>query len=341
MFFLSIVIPAFNAASSIEKCLKSIALAMNNCDEKIEAIIIDDGSTDNTPKLVDAFCEQNEHFRCIHRKNEGVSVARNVGIDASLGKWISFVDSDDYVSSDIFNVLLPYLKEDSVDSVMFSFFRNNKNLSSKISFGDFIIEDILNMSTNELTTEMFLCTVWNKAYKKSIIKSNNISFPPGIKFGEDFIFNSQYHTFSKNIKIIDTSLYFYDDFNSESAVNKFYVDYDKYINAIHKAYFEMLANLKISSKTATNAMLNFVSKRWLYAVEAAFSYRNRSTYYIKMLYQHIPEEIHKYIIENTSSPFYILSKLKMQNHSLSLQIFLIRIKLWFKKTTIKIYQFLK
>ncbi|MBR4026832.1 MAG: glycosyltransferase [Lachnospiraceae bacterium] len=89
---ISIIIPVYNTAQYLHKCLSSV---LGQTYKNIEVICINDGSTDNSGIILDEFAKQDDRVEVIHKKNEGVSIARNVGLELATGDWIGFVDSDD------------------------------------------------------------------------------------------------------------------------------------------------------------------------------------------------------------------------------------------------------
>ena len=94
---ISIVIPVYKVELYLEKCIESI---INQTYKNLEIIIVDDGSPDNCPQICDEYSKKDKRIKVIHKENGGLSDARNAGIDIATGKYIAFVDSDDYVSDD-------------------------------------------------------------------------------------------------------------------------------------------------------------------------------------------------------------------------------------------------
>ena len=91
---ISIIVPVYKVEKYIDRCVESI---INQTYKNIEIILVDDGSPDNCPKICDEWAKKDKRIRVIHKENRGVSSARNVGIDVAKGKYIGFVDSDDYI----------------------------------------------------------------------------------------------------------------------------------------------------------------------------------------------------------------------------------------------------
>ncbi len=118
---ISIIVPIYNTRRYIDKCVESI---VNQTYKNIEIILVDDGSTDGSDKKCDEWKEKDKRIKVIHKENEGASSARNVGIENAKGKYIAFIDSDDYIDLDIIEALYKRLIE----------------TNSEISSGGFIVE---------------------------------------------------------------------------------------------------------------------------------------------------------------------------------------------------------
>lgn len=185
---LSIVIPAYNAERYIAPCLDSI-LAQSFTD--YEVIVVDDGSKDNTYSVGMEYVKKDARIKIIHKKNSGVSVARNIGIACAKGKFITFIDIDDTINA---NFLSNFSFDESLDIEIQGFVMNfigneSKNYSvqpkaTRIS----TIKDVYSESECLRLTRGPVC----KLYKREIIEKNNIIFPIGLSFGEDAIFVKRY-----------------------------------------------------------------------------------------------------------------------------------------------------
>ncbi len=176
---ISIIIPVYNSAQYIYRCLRSIKVQENH---DFEVIIINDGSTDNSGDICERFAQNDKRFFVYHKKNEGVSIARNYGLNKARGKWVAFVDSDDEISQS-FLTIPPYLEDNDViqkshlridsngNKIFYSV--KNKTLVTHKEIGYYWV----NKRTNAL---------WDKLIKREII--NNIRFIPKVEISEDFLF---------------------------------------------------------------------------------------------------------------------------------------------------------
>lgn len=111
---ISVIVPVYNVEPYLRKCLDSI---VGQTFRDLEILVIDDGSTDGSGKICDEYAEKDERVRVFHTENRGLSAARNLGLDNASGEWIGFVDSDDWIESDMYEVLLDKALETGADVV--------------------------------------------------------------------------------------------------------------------------------------------------------------------------------------------------------------------------------
>lgn len=213
----SIIIPAYNSERYIVKCLKSLqAQSYKN----IEIIIINDGSTDQTQNIIDDFIKTDRRFLLINQGNTGVSGARNVGMKLSKGKYLVFVDSDDYVAPDYVETLLKLMKHGNNELACADYYKVENGVaysqSTNTQKTDVLSRtDAMNLLHNE---QYFQGYLWNKIFLKEIIIQNCISFDPEIKIWEDMLFCLKYLINVEKIVHINKSVYFYVN-HDESTMN--------------------------------------------------------------------------------------------------------------------------
>lgn len=195
---ISVIVPVYNAEDYLEKAIQSI---VNQTYSNLEIFIIDDGSQDNSGMICDELSKKDSRIQVIHQINSGVSNARNTALDKIKGKYVSFMDADDYIENTMLENLVKIYDEFNVDLVNSGFYseirsyKKNETVSSsdKINY-----LDKLYCSKKEIKDEMVilwdkhqLYNVVNKLYIRDIIEKNNIRFP-NHNFGEDIEFNRQY-----------------------------------------------------------------------------------------------------------------------------------------------------
>ena len=207
---ISVIVPVFKTEKYLNRCIKSI---VNQTYKNLEIILVDDGSTDNCPKICDDWSNKDDRIVVIHKKNGGVSSARNIGINHSNGKYISFVDSDDYIDQDMLSKLVNCLKEKKSDISICNYYPNTFDffeLDKKIK-----IDVFYNMLFDKKYYRGYL---WNKLYRSDIIKNNQLFFDDNICICEDLLFNCKYALHCCNASVVNEKLYYYND-DSDSALN--------------------------------------------------------------------------------------------------------------------------
>ncbi|MGL4338158.1 MAG: glycosyltransferase family 2 protein [Turicibacter sp.] len=202
---ITFIIPAYNSSSYIQRCLRSI---LSLVEMPLEIIVIDDGSTDDTLTLLHETAQLDDRVRVFHKKNEGQGVARNFGLNFAKGKFISFIDSDDYISSDFILRLKPYLFDDEFDFINFRIdFRNElgqvKHILPKFKMHNLSGDDIFKKA---MLDDSIYSSPCNKIYKATFLKENDIKFPSTRK-NEDVFFSRALALFANRCIFINDVIY--------------------------------------------------------------------------------------------------------------------------------------
>lgn len=202
---LSIIVPIYNMELYLEKCLSTLVNQKNN-RYSYEIICVNDGSTDNSQEILNNYNNKHkDRIKIINTENFGVSNARNIGIENSIGKYITFVDSDDWVSEDFVRLSVESIEENNVDLVVFD----------SIYSGDKEFYHNENISFTIFNTENHAC---GKVFKKDLIDKYEIKFPVGITIGEDLTFTFSYICTIKDYKHIPLGVYYYRQDREGSAM---------------------------------------------------------------------------------------------------------------------------
>ncbi len=218
-----VIIPVYNTGSYLYKCVDSI---LNQSYGNMEIIIVDDGSNEETASICDEVATWDCRIRLVHKKNEGVSIARNTGIVLATGEYVGFVDSDDWIEQDMFSTLIYEIESSKVDVVMCdatTVWDNGKTeLDTFVCLPKSCIlykSDITPIRQLELAGSS--CRV---LYRTRQLREYGILFPAGLKFSEDRIFNMIVLGRSSRVRYIKKS--FYNRYVREgSCVNTFFKDF--------------------------------------------------------------------------------------------------------------------
>lgn len=204
---LSIIVPVYKVEDYLIKCVDSLIKGCGKYLKEVEIVLVDDGSPDNCPILCDELSQKYDVVKTIHKPNGGVSSARNIGIENAVGEYITFCDSDDYVTSD-FEKLFDYIKSNqNVDVFSVGLIKNNKILSkfSNQIFNPQNYNDIYEIIKRDVTIS---CCA--KIVKRDLITQHNLYIPSGIK-SEDFAWSISLLMRTHSYMLLDLAYYVYVD----------------------------------------------------------------------------------------------------------------------------------
>lgn len=223
---ISIIIPIYNVEDFLEKCLLSI---QKQTFTDYEVIMIDDGSKDGSGLICDRFAEADPRFRVIHKKNEGVSIARNTAIVQAKGEYIAFFDGDDYVKPECLQEVYDTAKANDADSVIFGYYlvedgkiieTHLPSFEKEIYSGEELIEKVVPKFVGVSYEDMNRwcqgkkgalkkenTALWHQLVKTSVLMENEIRFDKNLKVGEDTCFTTEYLSASRKCCIINKCYY--------------------------------------------------------------------------------------------------------------------------------------
>jgi glycosyltransferase involved in cell wall biosynthesis len=190
----SVVIPIFNAEQYLSQCITSL---INQTLEDIEIILVNDGSTDGSLKICEQFEKKDERIKLINKVNSGPSSSRNLGIDKATSEFIAFVDSDDWVENNMFEIMYNAASNNNVDLVLCGMIKETSTkIKSPLKIEEGIHRNMRDFHTDFIFSKLKTLPVAPhcKLYRKKIInnKRSQIRFKPDLFFGEDFVFNLEY-----------------------------------------------------------------------------------------------------------------------------------------------------
>lgn len=219
----SVILPIYNMEALLERCLDSI-LAQTYTN--LEIILVNDGSVDATARICDRYAANDRRFKVIHKKNTGVSEARNSGIDIATGDYLSFVDPDDWVEPDMYARLVKIIRGKAVDIVKFNAYKNRDMIGDVGFIGTFEGDEkqkqiSLMMLGPKYFGELFMMGVpWMYIFKRNVINTHSIKFDSNLQRCEDRLFTITTIMKSDSIAIVDDILYHY-EVNLTSLSNKY------------------------------------------------------------------------------------------------------------------------
>ena len=198
---ISVIVPVYNAEKTLRQCVDSI-LCQDYRD--FELLLVDDGSKDSSPAICDEYASKDNRVKAFHKENAGVSAARNKGLENASGEWITFIDSDDYISADYFHSVefcnQQLLITGFRDEIGGTVYENVKLLSAIYNSA----EDVANFICKQISSTMVLRGPWGKFYRREIIR--NQVFNTDMKLGEDTCFVFDYLA---KIRTLEVNAYSY------------------------------------------------------------------------------------------------------------------------------------
>ncbi len=209
---ISIIVPVYNVEKYIHRCLDSIA-AQTFTDW--ECICVDDGTPDASGKICDEYAQKDTRFKVIHKQNEGVSIARNTGLNAAVGEWIGFVDSDDWIEKETYETALQYAINNDADIVQWGYCRSDgkNDYAFCVYNNDY---SLLNFKNTLAETEPYFGFILTLT-KRELLTKNNILFPMDMIMGEDYIFSLNCYLAAKKVCNIKGKCFYHYFQNPNSA----------------------------------------------------------------------------------------------------------------------------
>lgn len=249
---ISVVVPVYNASSTISRCVDSI---INQIYPYWELLLVDDGSNDNSLLLCEKYTKLDNRIKVFHKANGGASSARNLGIDNATGEWITFIDSDDTIDNDYFNLV-------GLDQVDFAIqrwkFASEQDTRENLTDGIYLGENYVDFMSETLHKDI-LRMVAAKFLKRDIIEKHHIRFDTNITIGEDTIFMLEYYRYINSVSVNNTSYYNYyrpDNWNT----SKYHISKEQF-RYNYKCFYKVYTSLNIQSDELVRFLTEFYLRR--------------------------------------------------------------------------------
>lgn len=293
-FSISVIVPIYNAERTLQKCIDSI---LNQSFIDFELLLINDGSTDNSMNICEAYVKDDARVKAFNKINGGVSSARNLGLKNATGEWVCFIDSDDYLPGDALERLL---NNDMEDLVVGGFARILSGSADFPKWMNLVVggNDLSSFLTQNIDTILFRVP-WAKLFKRNIIEKNNLSFDENLTFGEDTLFVVTYLQYTNSIRLCKSICYNYYCIDEEYILK--YARHNnrilEYANKITDAYRKLNDVFKLGGARIVYGFIFDILKvnldsgacdidsfrRFLLNDEARMTLKRRSSLYMKMM----------------------------------------------------------
>lgn len=296
---ISIIIPCYNAEKTIERCLESV---INQTYKNIEIIVINDGSVDRTDSIIKRYTTD-KRIKYYNRSNHGIGKTRNFGIEKANGKYITFLDSDDYLPNDAIDNLYKLAQKNKLDLVVSDYYVDNKNIKSE-KIKSFPITNVKN--NPNLIFDINLAP-WNKLYKKELIE--NIKFEENLKY-EDAPFVIESIIKAKKIGKLDKETYYYVvNPNSETTIRDERIfDIFKILDIIGRLVENKKELTEVYKTLCIRIICNYnIQQRYQKKIKTANRFINKGFYYMKKV---DPKYKHNVYFKNRSKNKALIEKNK-------------------------------
>ena len=283
---ISVIIPVYNGEKYIRKCLDSV---INQTKKEIEIVVVNDGSADNTESIIKEY--KDKRIKYFKNTNHGIGYSRNFGVSKSSGKYIMFLDSDDYIDKDECKLLYEKCLEDDLDISICDFYKVYNNDLIEVNLGDFKSSSL--KDNPDIITEFL--NPWGKLYNKKILTDNKIKFVENLKY-EDAPFVIETFCNAKKIGKVNKPLHYYVIHgNSETTVRdekcfdilkivdkirKYTKDKEYLKDKIDKLTVRILTNYTIQQRMQKNKKIGmkFIDEAFSYLKKEVPDYKNNKYY---------------------------------------------------------------
>lgn len=303
---ISIIMPVFNKEKYLKRCLESVLSQSYNC---FEVLIINDGSTDSSEKIIEKFMEKDKRIRYFYQENTGVSSARNLGLELSTGDYITFLDADDYWDKEFLEIMYQSIEKNDICYCFHYFVYKDK--ITEYNFKESNLPKILLYLSNKLTPNTNSWLIRN-----DFLKENKILFNTNLSWGEDMLFFSNILTLTRKIVFVPKRLTYYTmsvpNSLSKNDEKKF-EDHIHWINELNTTLSNNIKDEKLRNKTMNLIFFYLLPAGILYRIER---FVNIEDYEISSKYW---RKYYKYF-----------NRIKVVNGLRSIKLILIKYKVYLK-----------
>jgi len=258
---ISIVMPVYNESKNLRATLESI---FNQTYKNWEIICVDDGSTDDSMKILKEFAEQNSRLKILRQKNQGAAVARNAGLNIAEGEYILFLDADDLFMLNLVEEVAKKARAYPADIIVYNratiYDQDGFKTDAYLCLKDHEKAGIFNVKTNPESIFSFGNVAWNKAFRRAFLHEKKLSFDKGLRRAQDALFTNSAMVLADTISVLDQVLVYYriGDNNSWLTINKYPTSGVDFLKKLHAFLVEKQLDEKLK-QPFTNLALSDIN----------------------------------------------------------------------------------
>lgn len=258
---ISVIVPVYNVEKYLSRCIDSL---IRQSYSNIEILLVDDGSKDDSLSICKEYEAKDSRIHVFHKENEGLGLTRNYGVEQATGEYITFVDSDDYLTLDAIDSMVKKAVETDADVVIASHYYKNKKqeieLSERLYCGTEIKEILMvhMMGNNGNQLDALSYTAWGKLYKKEIFTKNRLLFPSERKLiWEDLAFSVEAYPLCEKVYILHKPVYYY-CFNEGSLTHTYKPNKINLVMILYRYMKKRIQELNLSADAKFRLDTNFI-----------------------------------------------------------------------------------
>lgn len=273
----SIIVPCYKVERYLDRCMLSL---LHQTLQDIEIILVDDGSPDRCPQMCDEYARQDLRIKVVHKENGGLGYARNSGLEVATGAYVAFVDSDDFVETNMYEVLYEEAIQSDADVVFSNFYterkkgywHENREVNERKEWiGKGVEEFMLDMIASapyEKTERKYQMSVWHSIYRRSIIENNHIRFYSEREvLSEDFPFQMEFFKHCLKIVFLPHVFYHYCR-NENSLTHSFTPNKFSRIKILYDIMTEQLKDVDSSQERLDRFYIGYMRARTIELIES-------------------------------------------------------------------------
>ena len=300
---ISIILPCYNVEKYIAKSIQSV---LGQTYSNFELLVVIDGSPDNSQQIAEQYAKSDSRIQVFEKENGGLSDARNYGLARAKGEFVYFMDSDDWIESNLLEDNLKIIEDENLDFIVFGYAQDNENTEGNSISSVEMIPKVTNWQKGDKDINIdshhlgLLGYAWNKIYRKSFLDKHNFKFEKGVSLVEDILFNAPVYIQSNLIRFNPKAYYHYINRPVETLIKKFHFNsFDLKIKKT-KALKIFFDTWQVDTKLK-NEILGFSIVQGIrYCIHNMFSFKNKWSFrdkvnYIKtMLYEDMTIQLVRY-----------------------------------------------
>lgn len=260
----SIIMPIYNAEKYLKKSIESV---LNQSLKDFELILVNDGSIDNSLEIINIYAKNDNRIKVIDKRNEGVSIARNIGIKVAMGEYIAFIDADDYIKVNMFEEMINYIKNTNSDIAMCNYIKDRLKDTVEVKLpwkdGTVLNNDQIKLqlipsliSGKKRIDDQIMGSVWRIVTKKNIIE--NVKFNKDIKIAEDLLFCIELFSRCEKMVVVEECFYFYARYE-ETTLEKYRDNFIEESMIFHNNLISILDNVNLLEKNKDRYLITRLS----------------------------------------------------------------------------------